>query len=114
MNESNDWKKRLGMVYSTNPDYAYNYGEEDATVTPDPGSQTLYIQLDRKKRKGKVVTLITGFAGREEDLENLGKDLKKKCGTGGSVKEGEIIIQGDFKERTGDLLKEKGFKVKFR
>ena len=114
MSDSNDWKKRLGMVYSTNPEYQFNYGEGDETETPPPSKQTLYIQLDRKKRKGKVVTLVTGFKGNDDDLQELGKELKKKCGTGGSIKDGEIIIQGDFKTRTGDLLREDGYRVKFR
>ncbi len=114
MSASNDWKKRLGVVYSTDPDFSYNDGKDEASVTPPPASQTLIIQLDRKKRKGKVVTLVTGFSGRGEDLEELGKTLKKKCGTGGSVKDGEIIIQGDFKERVSELLKQEGYKVKLR
>ena len=78
MNDSNDWKKRLGMVYSTDPDFKYDYEEKDETDTPVPSSQTLYIQLDRKKRKGKVVTLITGFKGKNDDLEELGKRAEKK------------------------------------
>ncbi len=97
MSDSNDWKKRLGTVYSTDPDFSYHYDEKKDVATPDPSKQTLYVQLDRKKRKGKVVTLVTGFVGKDDDLEELGKELKKKCGTGGSVKDGEIIIQGDFK-----------------
>jgi translation initiation factor 1 len=112
-NEPKDWKNRLGMVYSTNPDFDYNQDKEDSTETPEPGKQTLYISLDRKQRKGKVVTLIKGFVGAEDDLNKLGKELKKKCGTGGSAKEGEIIIQGDFKKRIGDILQGMGYKVKF-
>ncbi|HYW94226.1 MAG TPA: translation initiation factor [Bacteroidales bacterium] len=114
MSDSNDWKKRLGTVYSTDPDYDFNYGEQDDVETPPPSSQTLYVQLDRKKRKGKVVTLVTGFKGKDDDLQALGKELKKKCGTGGSVKDGEIIIQGDFKTRIGELLQGDGYKIKFR
>lgn len=111
-NETNDWKKRLGMVYSTDPDYEYHQ-EEKTTETPEPGKQTLYISLDRKQRKGKTVTLVKGFKGAEEDLNEIGKELKKKCGTGGSAKDGEIIIQGDFKKRTGEILQAMGYKVKF-
>ncbi len=114
MSDNSDWKKRLGMVYSTNPKFNFEYDGKEEDVTPEPSAQTLYIQLDRKKRKGKVVTLITGFRGTSGDLEALGKELKKKCGTGGSAKEGEIIIQGDFKSRAGELLGAEGYKVKFR
>ncbi len=114
MSEPNDWKKRLGTVYSTNPDFKYDSGNEEEASTPPPSSQTLYIRLDKKKRKGKIVTLVTGFTGRSSDLEELGKELKKRCGTGGSVKDGEIIIQGDFKERTASLLQQEGYKIKFR
>ena len=92
-----DWKDRLGVVYSTNPDFEYNHDQEDDDSTPSPEKQNLRVMLDRKQRKGKVVTLVTGFTGKKEDLKDLGKALKSKCGTGGSVKNGEIIIQGDFK-----------------
>ena len=107
----NDWKKRLGTVYSTNPDYQYNYGDEEEQETPEPSKQLLYIALDRKGRKGKVVTLISGFQGNEDNLNELGKELKKKCGTGGSVKDGEILIQGDFKKRVKEILEKDGYKT---
>jgi len=110
---SNDWKKRLGTVYSTNPDFDYENEQTEEHETLPPGEQKLYISLDRRQRKGKVVTLIKGFKGKTDDLEDLGKTLKRKCGTGGSVKEGEIIIQGDFKQRIGDLLKSLGYETKF-
>jgi translation initiation factor 1 len=112
-NDSNNWKKRLGMVYSTNPDFDYIQDTEEAKETPEPGKQTLYVSLDRKQRKGKVVTLIKGFVGTEDNLNELGKELKKKCGTGGSAKLGEIIIQGDFKKRIGEILQSIGYNVKF-
>ena len=102
------------MVYSTDPDFQYDDGKKEEGSTLPPSSQTLNIQLDKKKRKGKVVTLITGFKGKDDDLEELGKVLKKKCGTGGSVKDCEIIIQGDFKSRVGELLVQEGYKVRFR
>jgi translation initiation factor 1 len=108
----NDWKKRLGMVYSTNPDFNYNQEQEDTIETPDPSKQTLYVSLDKKNQKGKSVTLITGFKGNDDDLKALGKTLKSKCGVGGSIKEGEVLIQGDFRDKISDLLTKEGYKVK--
>ena len=107
----NDWKKRLGVVYSTDPDFDYDSGQEEPETLP-PGEQILYVSLDRKNRKGKIVTLVEGFKGTAEALKILGKELKSRCGTGGSVKEGEIIVQGDFRERVVALLQEKGYRVK--
>ena len=108
----NDWKKRLGVVYSTDPEFNYEDNNEEDPVTPEPGRQKLYVSLDRKNRGGKSVTLVEGFVGSAEDLKTLGKELKNKCGTGGSVKEGEILIQGDFRDRIVKMLKDKGFGVK--
>lgn len=108
---ANDWKDRLGMVYSTNPDFKFETENEGETTLP-PQQQKLYVSLDRKKRKGKSVTLVTGFVGAEDDFKELGKILKTKCGVGGSVKDGEILIQGDFRERVMELLKAEGYKVK--
>ena len=107
-----DWKDRLGMVYSTNPDYEYQTNKQEEEGTLEPSKQNLKVQRDKKQRKGKTVTLITGFIGKEDDLKELGKELKSKCGVGGSVKDGEVIIQGDFVERVMALLTEKGYKVK--
>lgn len=101
-----------GVVYSTNPDFEYSSEISGVVETPKPGKQDLRVQLDKKQRGGKAVTLITGFAGNIEDLEILGKKLKQKCGVGGTAKDGEIIIQGDFREKVMALLLAEGFKVK--
>jgi translation initiation factor 1 len=108
----NDWKKRLGMVYSTNPDFQYDSGEEEESQTPEPRLQQLYVSLDKKNRKGKKVTLVEGFVGTTQDLKELARDLKSSCGVGGSTGDGQILIQGDFRERVIKLLQDKGFKVK--
>lgn len=104
-----DWKDRLNVVYSTNPDYEYAVDQEEEVETLPPQQQKLRVQIDRKNRGGKVVTLISGFIGTKEDLRELEKSLKNKCGVGGSSKAGEIIIQGDFKELIVNFLKQKGY-----
>ena len=108
----NDWKKRLGVVYSTNPEFSYNKGEEEKEETISPESQNLLVLLDRKNMKGKTVTIVRGYKGSIDDIEALGKALKKRCGTGGSVKDGEIIIQGDFCEAVIAILKKENYPVK--
>lgn len=100
---------RLGIVFSTNPDFEYESLEEEEVETPAPHQQKLRVFIDRKQRKGKEVTLVTGFAGAEEDLKELGKFLKTKCGTGGSVKDGEIIIQGNQRDKVVELLINEGY-----
>ena len=108
----NDWKKRLGVVFSTNPDFTYTEEAEEETATLEPSKQNLIVSIDRKGRAGKQVTLITGFVGSSEDLAELGRTLKVKCGVGGSAKDGEITIQGDFRDRVVTILKDMGYRAK--
>ena len=108
----NDWKQRLGMVFSTNPDFEYTTTEEQEAATLPPAQQNLRVWLDRKQRGGKTVTLVKGFVGTECDLTELGRMLKSKCGVGGSAKDGEIIIQGDHRDRVVELLTAAGYKCK--
>lgn len=105
-----DWKERLNVVYSTNEKYEYQHETQEEQETLEPAKQVLRVMLDKKQRKGKQVTLITGFTGTEDDLKSLGKTLKTRCGVGGSAKEGEIIIQGDFREKVRAILVELGYK----
>lgn len=108
----NDWKKRLGVVYSTDPDYSYTENGGLETQTPDPARQHLVVAIDRKGRGGKQVTLVTGFIGRQDDLVTLGKMLKVKCGVGGTAKDGEIALQGDLRDKVTGLLKGLGYNAK--
>lgn len=107
--KNNDWKSRLGVMYSTNPDFQYETNEEPEAETLPKEKQPLRISLDKRNRGGKVVTLISGFTGTSDDLAALGKWLKVKCGVGGSAKEGEIIIQGDFRQKVLELLQKEGY-----
>ena len=108
----NDWKKRLGVVFSTDPNFNYEEETENEPQTLEPSKQNLIVSIDRKGRAGKQVTLVTGFVGTSDDLADLGRILKVKCGVGGSAKDGEITIQGDFRERVVTLLKDMGYKAK--
>ena len=109
---SNQWKNRSGIVYSTNEQHEYETDDLDEEDTLPKEKQLLRVSLDSKKRAGKQVTLVIGFRGTNRDLKELGKTLKSKCGVGGSAKDGEIIIQGDFRQRVSTLLKEMGYGVR--
>ena len=102
-------KRRTGIVFSTNPEHDYEYESNDIEETTSESKQKLRVMIDRKKRRGKEVTLVVGFKGNKEDLKDLGKMLKSKCGVGGSVKDGEIIIQGNQKDKVVKILLEKGY-----
>ncbi|MBA7516130.1 putative protein YciH [subsurface metagenome] len=107
-----DWKDRLGVVFSTDPEFQYEIDKEEEVETLPPEKQFLHLQTDSKHRKGKVVTLVNGFVGREDDLKALSKLLKTRCGTGGSAKGGVIIIQGERLKEIKEILTERGYKVK--
>lgn len=112
--KDNDWKKRDGVVYSTNSDFEYQYQSGEDQETLPPQQQQLRVGLDNSGRAGKTVTLITGFVGTTADLENLAKTLKNKCGTGGSAKNGEILIQGDVRNKVVEILQKGGYKARIR
>jgi translation initiation factor 1 len=107
--KTSNWKDRLNVVYSTNPDFSYETEPEPEQGTIDKGKQALRVQLDKRNRKGKAVTLVTGFIGTDDDLQALGKLLKVKCGVGGSAKEGEIIVQGDLRTKVLEILQKEGY-----
>ena len=110
--KTNDWKKRDGIVFSTADSFDYQFGEEESQETLSPSQQKLRVLLDKKSRAGKQVTLIEGFVGTEEDLKELGKLLKSKCGVGGSTKDGEILIQGDHRDKVLRVLTQAGYGAK--
>lgn len=101
-----------GIVYSTDRSFEYEDSDVEETDTLVPQKQHLRVSLDKKQRAGKAVTLITGYVGKVADLEKLGKALKQRCGVGGTVKDGEILIQGDFREKISNFLTKEGYKVK--
>lgn len=105
-------KKRINVVYSTNPDFEFEEEQHEEQETKAPNQQLLYVSLDRKNRGGKEVSLVEGFIGTDTDLKDLAKTLKGKCGVGGSVKNGDIIIQGNFVKKVIALLSDLGYRVK--
>jgi translation initiation factor 1 len=112
MAKNNDWKKRDGVVYSTNPEFGFQYQQHEEQETLPPQQQNLLVALDKSGRAGKQVTLVSGFVGKNDDLESLGKMLKSKCGVGGSVKDGGILIQGDVRDKVVQILQKEKYKAK--
>ena len=107
--KKNDWKERLNIVYSTNPDFQYSTDEMEENETLPKQQQKLRVSIEKNHRGGKTVTVVRNFIGTSDDMKELGKLLKTKCGVGGSTKEGEILIQGDFKEKVIEILKKEGY-----
>ena len=107
--KNNDWKDRLNIVYSTNPDFAYQTEEAQEEETLDKEKQNLRVSIEKKNRGGKTATVVKGFIGSETALKDLAKLLKTRCGVGGAAKDGEIIIQGDLREKVVELLKKEGY-----
>ena len=105
-------KKKTNIIYSTNSKFNYEYEGAEEEETLAPGQQLLYVHFEKKHRAGKKVTLVEGFVGTVADLKDLAQLLKKKCGVGGSAKEGVVIIQGDHCSKVKEILREQGFKVK--
>lgn len=108
----NDWKSRLGVVYSTNPDFEYWQEVQEEQATLEPSKQRLTVRIDRRQRAGKQVTLVEGFIGTSEDLAALAKALKTRCGVGGTAKDGEITVQGDLRDKVVALLQGMGYNAK--
>lgn len=106
---NNDWKSRLNVVYSTNPDFQYTTDEEELIETLPKQQQKLRVSIEKNHRGGKTVTLVKNFVGCDDDLKELARLLKTRCGVGGSAKDGEIIVQGDFKARVIEILKQEGY-----
>ena len=102
-------KHAQGVVYSTNPDYQYDYGLEPEAETLPPQQQKLRVRIERNHRGGKTVTLVSGFVGTDDDLQSLGRLLKSKCGVGGSAKDGEIIVQGEHLDKVKQILLAEGY-----
>lgn len=111
MSNKNKNNSKSGFVFSTNPDFHID-SEEETQETLAPGKQDLRVWRDSKSRAGKTVTLVKGFIGTPEDLKDLEKLLKNKCGVGGTSKDGEVVIQGDMRDKIHDILKAAGYGVK--
>ena len=107
--KKNDWKDRLNIVYSTNPDFQYSTDEKEETETLPKQQQKLRVSIEKNHRGGKTVTIVKNFVGSDEDIKELGRLLKTRCGVGGTTKEGEILIQGEFKEKIIEILKREGY-----
>ena len=105
-------KGNKNIVYSTNPDFSYDSDEDSTNQDISISQQSLKIYPDRKNRKGKTVTVVSGFQGQPDSLKSLEKELKSFCGTGGTVKDGDIFIQGNVVQKISDFLKKKGYRVK--
>jgi translation initiation factor 1 len=105
-------KKKLNIVYSTNPDFHYEYDTNDKEELLPPGKQALKVRFEKKHRAGKKVTVISGFTGPESDLKDLAKLLKSRCAVGGSVKDQEILLQGDLRDKIKGVLLKEGYSVK--
>jgi translation initiation factor 1 len=105
---------RIDVVYSTNPNFSYEIEQEEEQDTLEPKDQLLYVSIDRKNRGGKEATLVEGFVGTHDDLSDLAKTLKSKCGVGGSAKDGVIIIQGNFKQKVADMLTQMSYRIKLK
>ncbi len=109
MAKNNQWKNLGGLVFSTDPNYQPEQEEQEDLEPIDPSLQRLRVLLDRKQRRGKSVTLITGFDGSDDEIKALGKALKSYCGVGGSAKNGEILVQGDQRDKVVKYLLDKGY-----
>ena len=112
MARKNQWKNRDGVVYSTSNEFSYDYEGDGEEETLKASQQRLKVLLDKKSRAGKQVTLVEGFVGSDDDLKDLGKMLKSKCGVGGSAKDGEILIQGDHRKKIIEILTKEGYQAK--
>lgn len=112
MARKNQWKNRDGVVYSTSNEFSYDYESDGEQETLKASQQRLKVLLDKKSRAGKQVTLVEGFVGSDDDLKDLGKMLKSKCGVGGSAKDGEILIQGDHRKKIIEILTKEGYQAK--
>ena len=112
MKKNNDWKDRLGVTYSTEPNFKYQTNETEEEPTLPNERQQLRVRLDKRNRGGKTVTIVEGFRGTADDLTTLGKSLKVRCGVGGAAKEGEIILQGDLRQKVADILATEGYGVR--